>query len=56
LTIGTTGLIAWMLAIIWKMGKESKVGKFGCFVLFPELGLGFVGLLAKTVLVELLGL
>jgi len=56
LTIGISVLIGWMLLIIWKMGKESKAGRFGSFVLFLALGLGFVGFLAKTVLVEFLGL
>ena len=55
LTLGVGGLIAWMLLIIWKMGQESKAGKWGYFVLFLALGLGFVGFLAKTILVELLG-
>ncbi len=54
LAIGISVLIGWMLLIIWKMGKESKAGKFGFFVLFLALGLGFVGFIAKTVLVELL--
>lgn len=56
LAIGITVLIGWMLLIIWKMGKESNAGKFGYFVLFLALGLGFVGFIAKTVLVEFLGL
>jgi hypothetical protein len=56
LTIGVGGLIVWMLLIIWKMGRESKAGKFGYFVLFLALGLGFVGFLAKTILAEFLGL
>lgn len=56
LTIGISVLIGWMLLIIWKMGRESKAGKFGYFVLFFALGLGFVGFIAKTVLVEVLGL
>ena len=55
LTLGVGGLIAWMLLIIWKMGRESKAGKLGYFVLFLALGLGFIGFLAKTILVELLG-
>lgn len=54
LTIGISGLILWMLLIIWKMGKESKAGKFGYFILFFALGLGFIGFIAKTILVELL--
>lgn len=56
LTVGISVLIGWMLLIIWKMGKESRAGKFGYVVLFIVLGLGLVGFLAKTVLVEFLGL
>jgi hypothetical protein len=56
LVIGIGGLIAWMLLIIWKMGQESQAGKYGFFVLFLVLGLGFVGFIAKTVLIELLKL
>ncbi len=54
LTIGITGLILWMLFVIWKMGQESRAGRFGYFVLFLALGLGLVGFIAKTVLVEFL--
>ena len=54
LTIGIGGLIGWMLLIIWKMGQESKAGKWGYIVLFLALGLGFVGFIAKTILVELM--
>ncbi|MEK6771614.1 MAG: DUF2788 domain-containing protein [Pseudomonadota bacterium] len=54
LTIGVTVLIGWMLLIIWKMGKESKAGKFGYLVLFIALGLGLIGFIAKTILVELM--
>ncbi len=56
LILGIGGLIGWMLLIIWKMGKESQAGRFGYFVLFFALGLGFVGFLIKTILVELLKL
>lgn len=55
LTIGISGLILWMLFIIWKMGQESKAGKFGYFILFLALGLGLIGFIAKTILVEILG-
>ncbi|OGI38851.1 MAG: hypothetical protein A2140_04170 [Candidatus Muproteobacteria bacterium RBG_16_62_13] len=54
LTIGITVLIGWMLLIIWKMGKDSKAGKFGYIILFVVLGLGLVGFIAKTILVELM--
>jgi hypothetical protein len=54
LTIGIAGLILWMLLIIWKMGRESKAGKFGYFILFLALGLGLLGFIAKTILVRFL--
>lgn len=54
LTIGISGLVLWMLFVIWKMGQESKAGRFGYFVLFLALGLGLVGFVAKTVLIEFL--
>ncbi len=54
LTIGVTVLIGWMLLIIWKMGKDSKAGKFGYIILFVVLGLGLIGFIAKTILVELM--
>jgi len=54
LTIGISGLVLWMLFVIWKMGQESKAGRFGYFVLFLALGLGLVGFIAKTVLIEFL--
>ncbi len=54
LTIGVSVLIGWMLLIIWKMGKDSKAGKFGYIILFVVLGLGLIGFIAKTILVELM--
>ncbi len=56
LTVGVTGLILYMLFIIYNLGKESKAGKFGFFILFLALGLGFVGFIAKTVIVKMLDL
>lgn len=50
------GLVAYMLFIIYRLGVESRAGKYGYFVLFFALGLGFVGFVAKTVMVELLNL
>lgn len=54
LTLGLTGLIGYMIFIVWQLGRESKAGKFGMFVLFLALGLGLLGFVVKTVLVELL--
>lgn len=54
LILGIGALIAYMLFIIYRLAEDSKAGRFGLFVLMLALGLGFIGLLAKAVLVELL--
>jgi hypothetical protein len=54
LNIGITALIAYMVFIIYKLGEESKAGKWGYFVLFLSLGLGLVGFIAKTIIVEMM--
>jgi hypothetical protein len=54
LIIGLSGLILLMVFIVWNLGRESKAGKFGMFVLFLALGLGLLGFVIKLVLVELL--
>jgi hypothetical protein len=51
-TFGILGLILYMLFIIYRLAKDSNAGKFGYFVLFLALGLGFVGFIAKIILVE----
>lgn len=56
LLIGITVLVVFMFFIIYDLGKKSKAGKFGMFVLFFALGLGVLGFLIKTVLVEFMGL
>lgn len=56
LTIGIGGLILYMLFIIYRLGVESRAGKYGYFVLFFALGLGFVGFVAKSVIVEMMQL
>lgn len=56
LILGVGGLILYMLFIIYKLGEESRAGRFGFIILFVGLGLGFVGLIAKSVLVELMGI
>jgi hypothetical protein len=43
-----------MLFIIYRLAKDSKAGRFGLFVLMLALGLGFIGLIAKAILVEIL--
>ena len=50
--LGVGGLIAFMTFIMWDLAKESKAGRFGTFILFIALGLGLLGFIIKTVLVE----
>nr|WP_206019841.1 DUF2788 domain-containing protein [Pseudomaricurvus alkylphenolicus] len=50
--LGVGGLIAYMTFIMWDLAKQSKAGRFGTFILFTALGLGLLGFLIKTVLVE----
>jgi len=54
LNVGITVLIGFMMFIIYDLGKRSNAGKFGMFVLFFALGLGMLGFIVKTVLVEFL--
>jgi hypothetical protein len=54
LIIGIGGLVLYMVFIVWNLGRESKAGKFGMFVLFLALGLGLLGFIIKLVLVEVL--
>jgi len=50
LTLGIGGLIALMLFILFKLGKDSGAGKFGTFILFLSLGMGIFGFAAKSVI------
>ncbi len=52
LTVLVAGLIGFMAFIVWDLAKRSKAGKWGASVLFFALGLGVVGFIIKTVLVE----
>lgn len=47
LTFGVGAFILYMLFIVLNLALESKAGKFGTFVLFLGLGVGFIGFLAK---------
>nr|WP_244999354.1 DUF2788 domain-containing protein [Chromobacterium subtsugae] len=49
-----TGLIIFMGFIIWDLGKKSKAGKTGMFVLFLVLGFGVSGFVFKNILAEFL--
>lgn len=50
LYVGLTGVICFMMFIIYDLGKKSNAGKFGMAVLFFALGLGVVGFVIKGVL------
>ncbi len=52
MNISLTIFMLWMAAIIWKLGKESGGGKWAYIALSLALGLGFVGFIAKIILVE----
>ena len=54
LYLGVGGLIAFMVFIMWDLAKKSNAGKFGTFILFTALGLGLLGFLIKTFLVEMI--
>ncbi|MGB1092130.1 MAG: DUF2788 domain-containing protein [Oceanobacter sp.] len=56
MNIGIALLIGFMLFIIYDLGKRSNSGKLGMAVLFFALGLGMLGFIIKTVLVEFLDL
>jgi hypothetical protein len=49
-TWGVGAFIVFMLFIIGHLAWESKAGKFGTFVIFLGLGVGFVGYLAKIII------
>ncbi|MDO3383908.1 DUF2788 domain-containing protein [Gilvimarinus algae] len=54
LYLGVGGLIAFMVFIVWDLAKKSKAGRFGTFILFLALGLGLLGFIIKTLLVEVI--
>ncbi len=54
LKICLPALIGYMLFIIFKMGRDSKAGKYGMMILFVALGTGFVGFVAKGLIQYLL--
>lgn len=56
LTVGIAVLIGFMLFIIYDLAKRSNAGKFGMSILFFALGLGMLGFIIKTVLVEVMGM
>ena len=50
LTWGVGAFILFMMFIILQLARQSKAGKFGTFVIFLGLGVGFVGYIAKFVI------
>jgi hypothetical protein len=50
LTWGVGAFILFMVFIILQLARQSKAGKFGTFVIFLGLGVGFVGYLAKIII------
>ena len=54
LILGIGGLILFMCFIIWDLAKKSKAGRLGTLVLFSALGLGLLGFIIKTVLLEVI--
>ena len=56
LVLGIGGLVAMMVFILYKLGKDSGAGKFGTFVLFLSLGMGIFGFAAKSVIRMFIGI
>lgn len=54
LTVLITALICYMGYIVWDLAKRSNAGRFGTAILFFALGLGVVGFVIKTIIVEVM--
>ena len=54
LVVLITGLVGLMAFIVFDLARKSNAGKFGTMVLFGALGMGALGFIIKTVLVEVL--
>jgi len=54
LVVLITGLVGFMVFIVFDLARKSNAGKFGTIVLFGALGMGVLGFIIKTVLVEVL--
>lgn len=52
LTVLITALICYMGYIVWDLAKRSEAGRIGTIALFGALGLGVMGFIIKTVLIE----
>ena len=56
MTFGIGALMLYMLFIILDLGRKSKAGKLGTFVLFFVLAFGMIGFVAKSIIARLLGI
>lgn len=56
MTICVGGLILYMFFIIYDLAKRSGAGKYAYIALFGVLGLGMFGFIAKTIMIEVMGL
>lgn len=50
MTYGLAAFILFMIFIIGHLAWHSKAGKFGTFVIFLGLGVGFLGFFAKYII------
>ena len=50
LKVCLTGLIVYMLWIIYNVGKDSGAGRYGMMILFIALGAGFFSFVMKGAL------
>ncbi len=50
LSIGLSGIILYMVFIMYRLAKDSQAGKFGAFIIFLVLGLGIFGFVGKEVI------
>lgn len=50
MTWGLSGLILYMLFIIWNLARKSNAGRFGTFILFFVLAFGMLGFVAKSII------
>ncbi len=56
MTFGVGGLMLLMVFIVGHLAWESRVGKFGTFILFLGLTFGLVGFVAKYFIQRSLGI
>lgn len=54
LTVLISALVCYMGYIVWDLAKKSHAGKIGTIALFGALGVGVLGFIIKTVLIEVI--